>query len=236
MELHNTQIGILNKLLFSIESKYSDLKIEPNMENNTFQFHLDKVIQNGLVLKNINGKYSLTKAGKKIANHINTESNTLVERRKISVHLYCVKEINSKLQTLMYTRTKHPFFGSQGFPAGKVLLGENFTEAARRELKEETNLEGTPILFNIVHYLVKDKETKELLDDKLFLDFFIKKPMGDLVNSNEGKYQWIPINDIREHIKKPFNTIQTYQTALERIINFSGNINFEEFEQFTDDF
>lgn len=236
MEPHKTQIGILNKLLFTKEAKYSDLKINQKIENNTFQFHLNKVIRNKWVVKNMNGTYSLTQDGKKIANHIDTNQNKLVERRKISVHLYCIREINSEIETLIYTRTKHPFFGNQGFPAGKVLLGESFTDAAKRELSEETNLEGDPILFNIVHYLVKDKEKRELLDDKLFLDFFIKNPRGNLIGSDEGLYKWISIKDISNEIKKPFNDIQTYQRALDRIVNFDGSISFEEFEQFTNDF
>lgn len=236
MEMHKTQIGILNKLLFFTEAKYTDLKIDPQIGNNTFQFHLNKVIESGLVIKNSNGNYSLTKYGKKIANQINTDQNRLIDRRKISVHLYCIRYLDANPEVLMYTRAKHPFFGKQGFPTGKVLLGENFYDSAKRELKEEMNLEGEPKLFNIIHWIVREEKTKELLDDKVFLDFFIKDPVGNLKGSNEGEYLWIPIAELNRFILKPFNTIEVYENAIKRIMNFNGSISFDEFEQLTNDF
>lgn len=234
--MHKTQIGILNKLLFKIEANHKDLKFDPEVSNNTFQFHLDKVIADGLVVKKENGMYTLSKKGKIVANQVKSESNSLSERRKISVHLYCIREYDRNLQTLIYTRTKHPFWGKQGFPAGKVNIGEFFVEAAKRELFQETGLIGEPVLFNVVHYLVKDRESKELLDDKLFYDFFIKEPSGDLVQSAEGHYEWINVKDISQKVTNPFNDLKTYKTAIERIMNFNGVVTFEEFNHFTSDF
>ncbi len=174
---HQTQIGILNKLLFAEKLRYKDLKFDKSIENNTFQFHLNKVIEMGYIKKEA-GYYSLTKEGKKFANHIITDKNQLIKPRKVSVHLYCIRGKGNKQECLIYTRKKHPFYGKQGFPAGKVEHGEIFSDAARRELKEETNLSGNPILFNIFHILVRDTKTKELLDDKLFLDFFYSRAYG----------------------------------------------------------
>ncbi|MCA9397214.1 NUDIX hydrolase [candidate division WWE3 bacterium] len=234
-DLHPTQLGILNKLLFAQTLRYSDLKIDPEMENNTFQFHLDKVLSMGFVEK-VDEGYSLTLQGKKMATHIKTESNEMVRIRKVSASLYCIRNNKGIFETLIYRRLKHPFYGKQGFPTGKIDLGERFEVAAQRELLEETGFQGNPVLFNIIHYLVKDSVTHELLDDKLLFEFFVKEPTGVLTGSSEGEYEWIPINQIREKIQNPFDSIDIYQKALEHIMDFDGVVFFEELEHLTDDF
>lgn len=233
--LHPTQLGILSKLLFAESLRYTDLKFDPSIENNTFQFHLDKVITAGYVVKH-DGGYSLTQEGKKYATHIDTDVQKVVEPRKVSVHLYCIRGKGAAQEVLIYTRLKQPFYRKQGFPAGKVRHGELFVDAARRELKEETNLEGAPTLFNVLHYLVKDKTTGALLDDKLFLDFFITNPRGELKGNDEGEFKWIPADDLRTHIENPFDSVDVYEQALERIRSLSGNISFEEREHVTSEF
>lgn len=79
--MHETQLGILNKLLFAKTLHYKDLKYDKAIENNTFQFHLNKVIEMGYVQK-VEGVYSLTTDGKKFATHLDTDKNTIVEAEK----------------------------------------------------------------------------------------------------------------------------------------------------------
>lgn len=234
-ELHKTQLGILKKLLFARTVRYTDLKTDPEIENNTFQFHLDKMIKSGYVDKTDEG-YSLTLKGKKLATHIDTDKDKVVEIKKVSVHIYCIRGEKGKEEVLFYTRKKHPFFGNQGVPAGKIRYGERHDDAAIRELKEETNLTGNPQLLNIIHYIVRHTDTNELLDDKLFFDYFFINPEGELKGNEEGEYYWVPVAEISEKIKKPFDHVETYLNAIERVLNFDGSVRFCEHERFTKDF
>ncbi|WKZ30666.1 MAG: NUDIX hydrolase [Candidatus Dojkabacteria bacterium] len=234
-DIHKTQLGILKQLLFAKTLRYSDLKTDPELENNTFQFHIEKMMKEGYVEKNEKG-YTLTMKGKKFANHIDTDKDKVVEVKKVSVHIYCIRGEEGKEELLCYTRLKHPFFGNQGVPSGKVGYGEKHAEAAARELKEETNLEGTPQLLKVIHYIVKDEDSKEVLDDKLFFDYFFINPSGELKGSSEGEYYWVPVTELKSVIKKPFSNVETYERAVEKILNFDGCIDFEEYEDFTKDF
>ncbi|MBC8312240.1 MAG: NUDIX hydrolase [Candidatus Marinimicrobia bacterium] len=63
------------------------------------------------------------------------------ENPKPTATLVCVKE--DKL--LLVKRAVEPAKGSWGLPGGFIELGETPNEGAIRELKEETNLNGTPI-------------------------------------------------------------------------------------------
>ena len=219
--MHLIQIGILNKLLFKREARYSDLKINPKISNNTFQFHLDQVIARGLVKKNNNGFYELTTKGKSMATYLKTEDNQFISLRKISARLFCTRKIENKIQILIYTRLKHPFYGGQGFPSGKIAVGENFATGAVRELKEETNLNGNPVLFAITHYIVKEAgDEQNLLEDKLFMDFWFDNPFGDLKANNEGKFEWVDLDKVSEFIKNPFDSIEAVKEEIERLLKF----------------
>lgn len=163
IDRHFLQIQILSSLLFKVESTYSDLKPK-EIQNNLFNFHLKSVQKDKLVEKNKNGLYELTAQGKEIANRYEEETSRVKRQGKLSVIFCPVRNISSKdPEILIYTRKKHPFYGSQGSPSGKISYGEKVSEAARRELLEETGLVGTPELFRIEHHRVYSKLEGKLL-------------------------------------------------------------------------
>lgn len=234
-ELHTTQLSILKKLLFSPELRYTDLKPNPKMDNNQFGFHLDKMIEAGHIIKQ-ETTYTLTAQGKEYANQMDTRSVKMMKQAKIGTFVAPIRERNGELEYLIYTRLKHPFYGCQGFMSGKVPFGSGITESAQRELKEETNLDGEPEIISIRHFLVFNKETNELVEDKLIFQCRVLEPMGKLQSNEEGEFEWVPASEIFTHIKKHFEDEASFKTQLEEYTNFNGTIPFHEIRHYTDRF
>ncbi len=235
-EPHELQLGILQKLLFADAAglRYTELKPVAELENNQFQFHLNKLLAEKYVEKQ-GDKYCLTYEGKEYANLINTDETKIQKQAKVSVLVTGVRENNGEFEILIYTRLKQPFYGVQGFLSGKVGYGENITKAAQRELEEETALTGNPVLFAILHYTVFTPEHK-LVEDKIFHCFFVREPKGELIPNNEGKYEWVKESNFKEYVKNHFHDFETFTEHVALIKNFSGTVLFKEIEQITSKF
>ncbi|MCK9368698.1 NUDIX domain-containing protein [Candidatus Dojkabacteria bacterium] len=180
--------------------------IPKNMEGSQFTFHLEQLIKEGLVSKE-KSVYLLTTKGKELANRMDLGDETIKEQAKISVMMCGIRGGGKNTEYLLYTRRKSPFYGYQGFPTGKVKKGEDITDSARRELKEETNLEGKPELFAIRHYRIFSKD-EELLEDKVYFIFRVINPAGELKSNSEGDFKWVNRNKVWEYLKKPVKEIE----------------------------
>jgi ADP-ribose pyrophosphatase YjhB (NUDIX family) len=227
---HSIQIKILQDLLYNKYLRYSDLKPK-EMEGSQFTFHLESLGKQGLIKKNSKG-YCLTPKGKEIANRMDYGDANIKVQAKISAIMCCIREENDVTEYLLYTRKKNPFWGYQGFPTGKVIKGEDISNTAKRELYEETGLNGIPELFAIRHYRIYSNE-ELLLEDKIFFVFRFMNPKGDLASGREGDFKWVNRENVNDYLERPVKELPEIIDALEK---FSGEITFLEGSYTTEGF
>ena len=224
-ELHKFQELILSKFIRNRELSYLGMKPTKVMENNKFQFHLDQLKRNDLVEK-VGTKYRLTNKGKQHVARMDEKVARIKAQAKIGVAVCCTRKGNNGREFLVFTRLKQPFFGCQGLMAGKMEYGETVIDTAKRELKEETQLEGEPKAVGINHYCTVHKG--EVVDDLLQFLCWVDEPKGSLKGCKEGKYEWVAEKNLKTFIKKPFQSVEQFLKEIEMVNSFNGDLKINE--------
>lgn len=222
-DYHFIQRKVLNDLLFANRLRFSDIK-PTNMEGSLFTFHLNKLIDLGLILKEEEG-YKLTPAGKNIANTFDKDSKQPKRQAKHSAVFCAFKIIEGKTMVLIYTRKKNPFYDHQGFPTGKVMYGESILETAERELFEESGLSGKAKLVGIRHFRVYFPTKDELVEDKVMYICRIDNPFGEIKSNLEGEFYWVNVDQIKNIV---INPLPEFYETLEIVTSSTREITFDE--------
>lgn len=192
--MHPAQVAILHALLFRASANFAELQKASELSSDHFNFHLKQMIEQKLVIKNKSGAYSLTPAGKEYANRFDTDERVVERQPKVAV-LLLIENTDGRL--LCQQRLKQPFYGFWGRPTGKVRWGETILEAAARELIEETGLEADLKFKKVYHKLDYNKETGELLEDKIFFTIHGTNPRGELQKEFDGgRNEWFSTEEV----------------------------------------
>lgn len=198
-DAHKAQMNILRTLLLSADANFARLQRSTDLTSDHFAFHLNKLIDADYVKKLDSGSYALTRAGKEYANRMDTVDNVIEKQPKISVALIIE---NAKGEFLAQQRLKQPYYGFWGRPTGKIRWGETMTEAAGRELMEETGLTADLTVAGFYHKMDYDKESGELLEDKIFVLIYGTLPRGELIVDDEGHHnEWLTNEDMAKKDK-----------------------------------
>ena len=196
IEIHPVQATILRILLFKTEARFSELN-KTELTNDHFTFHINQLLDLGLIEKNSGNKYQLTPKGKEFANRMDTDKVAVERQAKVGVCVVCIRSYKGKKQFLIQQRLKQPYYGFHGFVTGKIHWGETALGTAQRELKEETGLEANLSLSGIEHKMDYSADGK-MLEDKFFFIFKGVNTKGDLIESFEGgKNIWYTEDDVK---------------------------------------
>lgn len=198
--IHQTQTDILRELLFQPQAGFTQMQKIAGLDSDHFKFHIQRLIELGYIEKVERGVYRLTTLGKEYANRLDTDKSK-IERQPKSAVIIVLQDDQQRV--LVQERLKHPYYGFWGYPGGKIQWGETITQAAERELLEETGLSATLEHKGVYHELVTEKESGNMLEDKIFHVFGGHNPTGSLLIEFEGgRNAWKYLDELASIEKK----------------------------------
>lgn len=133
--MHHIQKSIILNLARTAPLRFSELQ-PPRVPNNTFSYHLKKLVEGGYVELTGSGYVATRKALKIIAYGIST--NRSPSTPKIISMIYIE---NTDGEVLLINRNYKPFHGWYCLPSGLMHEGETLDEAAHREVIEKTTID-----------------------------------------------------------------------------------------------
>jgi ADP-ribose pyrophosphatase YjhB (NUDIX family) len=203
VNIHQAQMSILRALLFIPQASYADLQKPTKLSSDHFNFHISRLVELDLVDKIGRGQYRLTPRGKEYANRLDTDTNTIERQPKVAVIIALERTRNRQTEYLFQERLKNPYFGFWGLPSGKVRWGETILETASRESLEETGLDAEFTVAGVYHEHVRQKESGEILEDKVFFVVCGKQPLGNMTADFEGGHnEWMTFEEAGKKPKK----------------------------------
>lgn len=193
---HEAQMKILRHLLLRPSGSFSELQRQTDLTSDHANFHIKKLVEVGYLQKDSTEKYTLTRVGKEYANRMDTDDNVIEKQPKLSVALIIE---NKSGEFLAQQRLKQPYYGFWGRPTGKIRWGETMLEAAARELMEETGLTANLTVAGFYHKMDYDKESGDMLEDKVFVLVYGTDAAGDLIVDDEGHHnEWLSDDELQK--------------------------------------
>jgi len=222
VKLHEAQTSILRELLFAPQAGFADLQKPTGLGSDHFMFHVNRLMELGLVEKLSRGQYRLTTIGKEYANRLDTDERTIERQAKITALIIPSRsrlgsgEVEYKIQR----RLKQPFYGLYGFMSGKIRWGETIEEGGARELMEEAGLEAD-LEFKCLYHKMDYSVDGQLLEDKHFYMLAATNVRGAFkAQFDSGTNHWMThaeiaalenrfptVLDVIEHAQQPHITL-----------------------------
>lgn len=206
LQLHHIQKTIILSLAHQSPLRFKDLQ-PPRVPNNTFSYHLKKLLDYGYIELD-EGGYSLTRKSLK---YLVVHSNDHKPAHS-PAFLTAIYVENEEGEVLLINRNHRPFQGWYGVPSGVVHFGENLQVAAKRELFEKTTIKVVDDLryHGVLDFRYLQKETSDIFTHAVAFIYSYKfkddrKSVLD-VCTDYGQVSWSKFG--RNHILPEVMTIQ----------------------------
>ncbi|RMF45717.1 MAG: NUDIX hydrolase [Anaerolineae bacterium] len=113
----------------------------------------------------------------------------------VDVVIFTLKE--EKLSVLLIERAQDPYAGMWALPGGFVQVDESLEEAALRELKEETGLEGEFYLEQLYTYGDPARDPRERVVTVAYFALIPSdRPIHDSPSSDAAAARWFPVDSL----------------------------------------
>jgi ADP-ribose pyrophosphatase YjhB (NUDIX family) len=161
-----------------------------------FSYHLRQLQRNGLVIKRVDGTYSLSTQGKSKAPLIAPHDIRLTGQGYVATRIVLTKQEAGETYYLLQKRSLNPQKGSLSTPGGKALGGTTVAEVARHYMARQTGLTCTVQVKGMVHFM--DEYQGEVVQDRYFLIFLATDPVGELSEEGpRGENLWLTYDQIK---------------------------------------
>ena len=102
---------------------------------------------------------------------------------------------NRELAVLLIQRAQEPYAGMWALPGGFVQVEESLEEAALRELKEETGLEGEFYLEQLYTYGAPQRDPRERVVTVAYFALIPRdRPIHESASSDAAAARWFPVD------------------------------------------
>jgi ADP-ribose pyrophosphatase YjhB (NUDIX family) len=174
------------------------------LADDTFKFHLRRLMKLGYVRKSEAGVYDLSLAGKEFANNLNQAVTGVQKQPKLSVLLVVSRPgaDGSAPEYLFQCRRRNPYYGFWSCFGGPLQWGEDVEETAARELRKHSGLHAS---FAVRAFYRKRDYTEDgaLLEDKLFTVLEAQEAHGKLMPEWHGGHTaWMTVNEFMQQEKR----------------------------------
>ena len=160
---------ILSAFLYSKKLKFSEIEKFVKTRSNKLAYHLKKLENQGILIKE-KEFYYLSEFAQKIIPYLSSKQSAL------PVILIAIKE---KEKVFLIKRKKRPFLDKLSLPGGRLLVGEEISDSVKRIMKEKFSINAKFSKINSVSLEHTIKNKKKIHS---FLLIFVTATTKDKIN------------------------------------------------------